>query len=253
MSPKPFTMQSNNTFELSKKDKEFYERNGYLIIRDFFDTKTCDNLKQAAKKYAKENIHNYLNFHRDIKEFQQLILHPALHDVCDQINNKRMIPIGSIFFFGKPKNDLENGSHPHQDNYAAKAPQGSYLVASLALDFASEENGALYLYPGSNKLPELPFIESKNFDFNEEGELIKNYPIGNEVQVPKGYEKKILEYSPGDLILMHSNTIHGAEKNISISNKWRNQFYMHFIREGDPFWPGWNAKRQIMDRGPKRI
>lgn len=252
MSPKPFNMQDDEIFRLSDDQKFFYHENGYLIIRNFFNEETCNSLKNAAIEYSKGKIHNYLNFHRDVDEFIQIISNYSLHDICDQLQNKRMIPIGSIYFFGKPNNEFENGSLPHQDNYAAKAPSGSYLVASLALDHADNSNGALFVYPGSNKLSELPYVESKNFEFNSEGDLIKNYPIGNEVEIPKGFKRVTLSYGPGDLILMHSNTIHGAEKNTNLEGKWRSQFYMHFIREGDPFWPGWNARRQIMDRGPKR-
>ncbi|GEM_PF-2123421 len=247
------TLQSESLMKLSEDEKCFFQENGYLIIKDFLSSKTCQELKDAAHKHAQDKIHNYLNFHRDIEEFKSLITHSSLHDICDQVLNARMVPIGSIFFFGKPNNPLENGSLPHQDNYAAKAPNGSYLVASLALDVTRKDNGALYVYPGSNKLPELPFVESKNFEYDDSGKLIKNFPIGNEVKIPDGYEKLTLEYDPGDLILLHSNIIHGAEKNINSSDKWRHQYYMHFIKDGDPFWPGWNARRQIMDRGPKRI
>lgn len=239
-------------FILSEDQILSYDNNGYLIIENFLDQRTSDKLIEDAFSFAKEDIHNYLSFHRDIPSFHSLITHPFLLDAADQVQRARMVPIGSIFFFGKPNNPLENGSRPHQDNYAAKAPTGSYFVAALALDDCDESNGALGVYPGSHKLGELPFVESKNFEFDSNGKLEKCYPIGNEVSVPENLEPKILKYSKGSLLLLHSNTIHFAHKNTNNENKWRKMIYMHFIKDGDPFWPGWNAKRQIIDRIPRR-
>lgn len=244
--------KQNSQYKLSVKDFEFYQENGYLIVENLIPADICQKLKDQAHLYAQEKIHNYLNFHRDIDSFKDLILNKHIHDICDQLQNKRMIPIGSIFFFGKPNNPLENGSLPHQDNYAAKAPSGSYFVAALALDDCDASNGALKVYPGSHKLGELPYKESKNFEFDENGNLIKNYPIGNQVTPPSSLIEKTLEYKAGSVIFMHTNTIHCADKNTNNNEKWRHKFYMHFIKDGDPFWPGWNAKRQIMERGPAR-
>ena len=238
---------------LSLQEKEFFYENGYLIVEELVSQEFCEQLIKDAEIFAGEAIHNYLNFHRDIDSFNEMMTHPQILDIADQLQDARMIPIGSIFFFGKPNNPLENGSLPHQDNYAAKAPSGSYFVVGLALDDANEENGSLNVYPGSHKLGELPFTESKNFEFDDHGKLIKNYPIGNEVIIPDGLKRKSLTYKKGSIIFMHSNTIHSAAKNCNEKNKWRRKFYMHFIKDGDPFWPGWNAKRQIIERGKRRI
>ncbi|MFT6068493.1 MAG: ectoine hydroxylase-related dioxygenase (phytanoyl-CoA dioxygenase family) [Bacteriovoracaceae bacterium] len=240
-------------FVLSAKEIAFYDDNGFLIIEDFLDETSCDKLIEDAFAFAKEDIHNYLSFHRELPSYKSLITHPFLLDAADQLQRARMIPIGSIFFFGKPNNPLENGSLPHQDNYAAKAPSGSYFVVALSLDDCDEENGALGVYPGSHKLGELPFTETKNFVFGSNGKLEQCFPIGNEVSVPKDLEPNVLSYKKGSLILLHSNTIHFASKNINKNDRWRKMIYMHFIKDGDPFWPGWNARRQIMDRIPKRV
>lgn len=241
------------TLALTSEQLKFYDKNGFLIIENFISSEDCDSLAQAAFDYAGDKIHNHLNFHRDIQEFKDLILHPQLHDICDQLQNTRMIPIGSIFFFGKPNNPLENGSLAHQDNYAAKAPIGSYFVTAISLDDADSENGALNVYPGSHKLGELPYKDTKNFEYDENGNMTKNYPIGSEVEIPEGLKCETLSYRKGALILMHTNTIHSADKNENTQGRWRKKIYMHFVKDGDPFWPGWNAKRQIMDRGPRRI
>ncbi len=243
----------NQVYKLSTQEIDSYNKNGFLIIENFISHKLCDQLSDDALEYAKNKIHNHLNFHRDLPAFKKVILNPIIHDIADQLQNARMIPIGSIFFFGKPNNPLENGSLPHQDNYVAHAPSGSYFVASLALDDCDKENGALGVYPGSHKLGELPYKSQKNFEYDKNGEMIKCHPIGPITQIPNDLDSTILNYKKGAIIFMHSNTIHFAHKNTNDQNRWRKKYYMHFIKDGDPFWPGWNARRQIMDRGDRRI
>ncbi|MBT7610054.1 MAG: hypothetical protein HN576_09875 [Bacteriovoracaceae bacterium] len=240
-------------YSLSDDQKRSYQTDGFLIVPNLVSMEYCDKLISDATDFAKDEIHNYLNFHRDIDSFRSLITKERILDIADQLQNARMVPIGSIFFFGKPNNPLENGSLTHQDNYAAKAPSGSYFVVALALDDCDEFNGALTVYPGSHTLGELPYTVTKNFEFDENGKMIKNFPIGNEVQIPDGHSPITLKYFKGSVIFMHSNTIHSASKNINQEGMWRKKIYMHYVKDGDPFWPGWNAKRQIIDRGPRRI
>lgn len=228
-------------------DFNFYKENGYLIIPEFLSEMECIHLQEEADKVVKGEYSNVLNIHLMNESFFKLITDPDLLGLCDKIQNHRMIPIGSIFFFCKPNNPLENGSNMHQDNYAAKAPLWSYFVCGVALDDCDEENGSLIVYPGSHRLGDLTSEESKNFEFDNNGKIVKSYPIGNKVNIPEGYEAKQLKYSKGSLILIHGNIIHGAPKNLS-PNRWRRMVYLHYIKDGDPFWPGWNAKRRLIDR-----
>ena len=38
-----------------------------------------------------------------------------------------------------------------------------------------------------------------------------------------------------------------ADKN-QHSNRWRRTMYFVYINDGSSFWPGWTAKRQLLDR-----
>lgn len=233
--------------QLSESQIQSYHENGYLLIDKFLSEKTCNDLIAAADDAAKGHYTNLLNLHFRKKEFFNLLLNPNILAMADAIQGHRMIPIGSIFFFCKPNNPLEQGSKMHQDNYAAKAPYGSYFICSVVLDDSDESNGALIVYPGSHKLGDLESAPSKNFEFDASGKITKAYPIGNEVKVPEEYKPLQLRYSRGSLLFIHGHIVHGAPRNPS-HDKWRRIAYLHYIRDGDPFWPGWNARRQIIDR-----
>lgn len=233
--------------DLTQGDRNFYKENGYLHIPKFFDEEYCKKLMDEAERVAAGDYRFYLTMHKESELFLETLRHPAILRVLDQLQSARMIPIGSVYFFCKPGNKREQGSVWHQDNYAAKAPEGSYFVCAIALDDADIDNGSLIVFPGTHKLGNLPSQPKKNIERLESGE-VKVYPVGNPTEVPEGYEQKQLTYKRGDLLLIHGLLLHGAFPNLS-KDRWRRKLYMHYIKDGDPFWPGWNARRSLIDRG----
>ncbi len=237
---------------LSAEQKAFYAENGYLVLDELFTKEECAKLRKDADEAAEGRFTNYLDLHKRRESFHNLIISPKLLPILDELQGVRMIPIGSIVFYCKPGNPLENGSNPHQDNYAAKAPVGSYLVCGVAIDDADEKNGALVVIPRIQKLGDLPNTPSKNFEKDADGNIIKANPIGNKVEIPEGYEEVQLTYKQGSVILLHGHNVHYAPKN-NDPVRWRRTIYLHYIKDGDPFWPGWNARRQIMERDGKFV
>ncbi len=237
---------------LTTEQKSFYDENGYLVLEGVFSKDECARLRQDADDASGGRFTNILDLHQRKESYHGLITSPKLLAIIDELQGKRMIPIGSIFFFCKPNNDLENGSNPHQDNYAAKAPYGSYLVVGMAIDDADESNGSLVVYPKIQKLGDLPNTPSKNFEKDEHGNITKAYPIGNKVEIPPEYQPVQLRYKQGSVILLHGHNVHSAPKNEHPS-LWRRTIYLHYVKDGDPFWPGWNARRQIMERDGKFV
>lgn len=233
---------------LTSSQIQHYRDLGYLVIERFLSEAQCSELCSDAERVADGHYANILDLHFRSVVFRHYLTDSELLPLADQLQQARMIPIGSIFFFCKPGNPIEQGSAWHQDNYAPKAPYGSYLVCALALDDADADNGALAVVPRSHKLGDLPGKPSKNFEFNASGKITKAYPIGNEVEIPVGYTPLTLSYPRGSAIFLHAHTIHGAERNPSLT-RWRRAVYFHYIKDGDPFWPGWNARRQLLERG----
>jgi ectoine hydroxylase-related dioxygenase (phytanoyl-CoA dioxygenase family) len=237
----------------TREEVERYAKEGYLLLEDILSAQECQRLSRAADEAAGGHFANMLDLHDRSKAFHDLLVDPRILRVADAINGARMIPIGSVFFFCKPGNPLENGANMHQDNYAPKAPYGSYFVIGVPLDEADEGNGALQVIPGTHLLGDLPCTPSKNLEFDAAGRVTKAYPVGHAVELPEGYPPRQLRYRPGTLLLLHGHTVHGAPKNPS-ADRWRRIVYLHFIKDGDPFWPGWNARRRLIDRpdGPVR-
>ena len=231
---------------INNKQLDFYNNNGYLHIKKVVDDNECDNLINDADEFANGFYTNYLQMHK-YKGFKKLHTGKKLCGIADKILHKRAIPIGSIFFYCMPNNPLENGSTWHQDNYASKSPMGTYLNLALALDSADENNGALMVVPGSHKLGDLPCNPKPNFSIDEQGRMYNSSPIGNDCALPDNLPIVELKYEKGDILAVHAHLVHKANKN-EHKTRWRRTMYFVYIMEGEPFWPGWTAKRELLER-----
>jgi len=233
-------------YTLTEKQKEFFDENGYLLLKNVFSRQEIDIIRKDMDDFAGDLVTNYLDMHY-YNNIQRVHRGKKMCDIGDQICNDRAIPIGSIAFFCKPNNEFENGSTWHQDNYAGKSTPGSYINLALVVDDADESNGALKVVPGSHKLGDLPCNPKANFSRDEKGRLYNSAPIGNNCELPAGLPIVQLEYEAGDVFLVHGLTVHKAEKNTH-PTRWRRTIYFVYVKNGEPFWPGWTAKRCLLER-----
>lgn len=236
-----------DSYVVTEEQKDFYWKNGYLVLRGVFGKEDLDVVRNDMDEFADGFYTNYLNMHyydnlADVHRGKKMC------DIADSIFKDRAIPIGCTAFFCKPNNPLENGSTWHQDNYGGRTPTGdTYINVSLAVDEADESNGALKVIPGSHKFGELPSNPQANFSYDKEGRLYNSAPIGNDCEIPEGLPIVQLEYNAGDVLVLHSLTVHKADKNLH-PTKWRRAMYYMYNENGAPFWPGFTAKRELLDR-----
>ena len=230
---------------LKESQLNFYRQNGYCLVENVVSKEDCRLLIAEANRAAKGKYNLRLNMHQSPK-FHKIHIRKDILAMADQLCEHRMIPIGSVFYFSQP-NSTFGSSVWHQDNFAPKAPHGSYLVIGLALDDADESNGALTVVPRTNFLGDLPVMSKGYLKKDKTGEISQKYPAGMECKIPEGYEPVQLTYKRGDIIFLHGHIIHRANKN-SHPERWRRKIYMHYIKNEHPFWPGWNARRQLIDR-----
>ncbi len=226
---------------------KFFQKNGYLHIKSFVSKKITNDMKSHAETLSKKEYRNFLNFHLH-KSFKKFFVSKTFLNIVDSVMQHRMIPVGSVFYFCKPKNKLEKGSVWHTDTSTVKSNFGSYLTVAIILDDANSQNGCLQLIPGSHKIKK-KFIEKPNYVFNKKGKMISSNKVGNTAIFNKKYLKKKININckEGDLIFIHDNLLHKADKN-KHPIKWRRFMYYHFIKDGEPFWPGWTARRKLIDR-----
>tara|TARA_R100001443_G_scaffold76644_1_gene84075 strand:+ start:707 stop:1450 length:744 start_codon:yes stop_codon:yes gene_type:complete len=234
-------------FVVSEEQLDFYRENGYLVLKGVFSKEETDIMRKDMDEFADGYYTNYLNL-QYYKSLKQAHRGKKMCDIADAIFGARAVPIGATAFFCKPNNPKENGSTWHQDNYGGRTPTGdTYINAAVAVDPADEKNGALMVIPKSHKLGELPSNPKPNFSYDEDGRMYNSAPIGNDCEVPEGSKIVQLRYEAGDVLVLHAFTLHKAEKN-SHPTLWRRAMYFMYNQENEPFWPGWTARRELLER-----
>lgn len=127
--------------------------------------------------------------------------------------------VQSMYFYKEPGSP---GQAAHQDYYYIKDDPMTMIAVWIAMeDKVDEENGCLYVIPGSHKLGLLPHGKVTNL---EEHEAWTDQTEGVDLnkEIPVVMEK-------GDILFFHELLIHSSNRNRS-KDRWRRSYVCHYIR-----------------------
>lgn len=199
--------------------------NGYIILEKYFDEATISKVNEEIEMLVRQGkinpTHdNKLMFANRISEtIREITFQKSLIDILDFILGKDVIPFQTInFIYG-------SSQRAHSDSiHMTTYPLGYLIAVWIALEDSTMDNGPLFYYPGSHRLPYL-----LNHDFNE-GET--SFTLGKndyrdyedrleDVIKEKKLERKIFLAKKGDVFIWHANLIHGGMpvKNIALTRK----------------------------------
>jgi ectoine hydroxylase-related dioxygenase (phytanoyl-CoA dioxygenase family) len=124
------------------------------------------------------------------------------------ILGREVVPFQTINFIHGSEQRAHSDS-VHMTTY----PLGYLIAIWIALEDISQDNGPLFYYPGSHKLPYL-----LNHDFNEGETLLtlgkKDYVDYEdrleELVLKNGYQPKEFHARKGDVLIWHANLVHGG-------------------------------------------
>ena len=235
---------------LTKKYKNFYERNGYLVVHNlipkkkinkfnlFFqnnvikkkktvfplmDKQKVDRIKIIDNKLQNPiaNIHSIKYFEKKFSKLNEeslkIILYKNISKVLSMLYDYKKFNLVMSMLF-----DQNAGTPAHQDCYYLDSkPHGKMTAAWIALEDIDKKAGRFYVIPGSHKT---------NIQLNK-----------NEIKDPNKYEKKLINVinkkkmkikapilKKGSVLFWNSGTIHGSLK--TIDKKYsRKSFTCHFI------------------------
>lgn len=206
---------SFNSFSpaIQQKIKD-WSAHGYLIIENFLSHETCDEVNIEIENLQQNGslpftYGNKLMFaNKKSALIKGITVQPALTSLLAFLLDKEVVPFQTINFI----NGSEQRAHSdsiHMTTY----PLGYLIAVWVALEDITHENGPLFYYPGSHKLPYL-----LNNDFNEGSTLLtlgkKDYPdyedVLEELVVTKNYPKQEFLARKGDILVWHANLVHGG-------------------------------------------
>jgi len=217
--------------ELSSEQLEEFKKNGFLLIRNFYDKQKCDAIKEVAKVHLKykvppiETEYEYIGiekaeykksvrrlrqvYDRDIL-FREWMEYKEIKPILKQVLNEEPVLVTAHHNSIMTKL-AKTSTHTcwHRDSRYWHYDSKNLVSVWLALDSEYSENGVLEFIPGSHTmdLGEECFDE-KSF-FREDFE--KNRPL---------VEKKVsFTLEKGDIVLFHAELLHRADANITEKDK----------------------------------
>ncbi len=148
----------------------------------------------------------------------ELVRHPGVLDVVEQVIGPNILVWGSSFFIKEPRNPSFVSWHQDSTYWGLEPPD--IVTAWVALSESTRENGAMRVIPGSHKLDQAPHRDT----FAANNLLSRGQEIMVEVDESKAVE---LPLQPGEMSLHHVRLIHGSDPNPS--TKWRIGFAIRYI------------------------
>lgn len=157
-------------------------------------------------------------------EIRQAALSPRLRSAMATLLDGEPVICNSLNF--------ERGSQqdPHIDSWFMPAPVGDRMAAvSITLDAVDEENGPIFFYPGSHKIPPFRFTDDQNF-CPDDGVRCQDY-LNDEIS-RRGLEVRSLIAEPGDAFIWHGQLLHGGRA-IRDFSRTRRSLVVHYWRRQD--------------------
>lgn len=230
---------------LTKEQRDFYEKNGYIVFKKLIPQEDLDRYKRHFQKLCSgeaprvptmtvmrdvsikheksargEHMITKIQDFQDDPEIFAYCQTPELLDIVAAFTGPNVKSIHSMLI-NKPPNVGDSGRHPfHQDlYYFPMRPANRIVAAWTAMERIDRTNGCLSVIAGSHKGPLLPHgYPEWDGKVNKAYHGILNYPP------PDNRIHLVME--PGDTVFFHPLLIHGSGSNKSAG--YRKAISCHF-------------------------
>jgi ectoine hydroxylase-related dioxygenase (phytanoyl-CoA dioxygenase family) len=249
----------------------FYEKNGYLVVDNILSDEECNRIIKKMERHANKDYAAILNPDRlefliaqsaetiqdvnelpdkvsyigDCQETSQIfndyfLKNPKSVGILETLYKSEMSGLMTQIIFKKAGSPYAPQAWtPHQDNSYVKNEKGLYVTTNFFLEEANEENGTLFVYPGSHKHGVFDAEDRASYreaQGNNPGRTISD-------DILKKFEKVAVSFKKGSMLVLHGNCIHGSKPNIS-KDKDRPIVMATYVPKGEYFTSGYNAQRK---------
>ncbi|HEX5689802.1 MAG TPA: phytanoyl-CoA dioxygenase family protein [Roseiflexaceae bacterium] len=222
-----------------EQDLARYEQDGYAVARELFteeevqffvahymDMSQRENASQnqslndVSSVGANENDPlkkwpRLLQMHRRDEPSLRWLLDARLNACLTALLGREPYAVQTMLYF-KPAG--ARGQALHQDQYYLRVQPGTCMAAWLALDDCDEENGCLYVAPGSHTWPLLCTVPA---DISASFTDIT-------VELPEDQQPIPVVLKAGDVLFFNGQLVHGSYPNTS-ANRFRRSLIGHYI------------------------
>ena len=214
----PFFYKLIETREISEEERRLaveFHQNGFLVLPSFFPLQLIDEvqrdtetigfdmnypIKTTRDHHRVQDLWKVSTASRDLACNQQVL------DILRMLYGRRPIPFQTLNF------NVGTEQKAHSDTIHFSSLPAKFMCGVwVALEDITEENGPLFYYPGSHRLPEYDFSQIKGTadrtsydDYSDYEDFIE------EIIEVSSYEKKIFKAKKGDALIWSSNILHGG-------------------------------------------
>ncbi|HVF96166.1 MAG TPA: phytanoyl-CoA dioxygenase family protein [Flavisolibacter sp.] len=209
-------LQTKTLTDTEKKLAQEYYDNGFIVVPGLFDASLIDQVQQATEKGFDKNTP--IKTYRDEQRIQDLwtasepvkalSCAPSLMAILEMLYGREAIPFQTLNF------SVGSQQRAHSDTiHFSSLPARFMCGVWVALEDITPDNGAVFYYPGSHRLPEYNFAHIKDEVKDTSYDDYKEYEDFIERIVTRhGFEKKAFYAKKGDALIWSSNIIHGGSK-----------------------------------------
>ncbi|CAG9766247.1 unnamed protein product [Ceutorhynchus assimilis] len=212
---------------LTVQQKIFYEENGYILIENNVSSELLDEMKQRFIDICNGKENQVLTVMKDaslkhkgvkgeylINKLQDFLYDEVLWkyvsddnvvDIVQELIGPNITAAHSMFINKPPNAEAESSLHPlHQDlHYFPFRPADKICASWTAIERVDENNGCLYVIPGSHRGPLYNHTYPEGF---------KN-KMYHGIQGLDHLKKTNVVMEKGDTVFFHSLLLHGSGPN----------------------------------------
>ena len=266
----------HGTFRLPVADYVAFHRDGSLVVRGLLSPDEVQELREHTDDLmaGRETLGGYIDASTDDARMKQLLrvhqghqrhalwerylLHPRLLDVVQALRGPDVVALQTMLFTKAPGSF---GQGFHQDSFYIPTFPDSLVGAWIAIERADEENGCLWVSPGSQTEPVYPPASGGGFGQTDLADIRKVENVGGHSnddadatntlkpiadRYARGEVPLILE--PGDVAFFGGHVFHRSLSN-KTTDRFRRSLVNHYANARSFMtWGGGNGEH-ILARG----
>ncbi len=210
---------------------------GYLVLEQFYSAEDIDalcaemeRLLRAGKVGFNYTGRKIFNIHeKTAVANERFFRNPELLQLLSFLLGRPVVPFQSISFV----QGSEQRAHSDAIHMSTEPP--GYLIATwAALEDCTEDNGPLFYYPGSHRLP---YVTTSDYPSGNTRYLLgahtnRRYEDYVETLIQRhGLSKRLHLARRGDVLIWHANLLHGGSP-IRRPGATRKSMVCHYFAEG---------------------
>ena len=151
---------------LSTEQKSHFREHGYCVVDHLFSEAEIAGIEAFFEDYKKNGAKVYekglgyeemdatkmqvraMQPHRYSRKAQDWFLHPRVGEVLAELLEHPALGVQTMYYFKPPG---ARGQGMHQDNFYLLAKPATCIAAWTAIDDADNDNGCLWVVPGSHR------------------------------------------------------------------------------------------------------